>query len=84
MNIETFAKLCSDCGYSTKKEALIWCEANPKKEYSEDDFQIDYDSTNSAKIGGRKRGWRELGNGSRTTINYILRGLAGSNKRDCY
>ena len=84
MKTEVFVKLCSDCGYSTKKEASKWCEANPKEDYSEDDFQRVYDSTNSVKIGGHKRGWRNLGNGSRCTINYVIRGLAGSNKRDCY
>ena len=84
MKTEAFVKLCSDCGYTTKKEASEWCKANPKEDYSEDDFQRVYESTNSVKNGGYKRGWRDLGNGSRCTINDVIRGLAGSNKRDCY
>ena len=40
MKAEVFVKLCSDCGYSTKKEASKWCEANPKEEYGEDGKSI--------------------------------------------
>ena len=42
MKTEAFVKLCSDCGYTTKKEASEWCKANPKEDYSEDDFQREF------------------------------------------
>jgi len=79
---DQFVELCAAVGYASKKAARAWCDANPKDKYTDEDFLAVYQSVTKPKRGGHKTGWREMKDGSRTTINNVNRGLAGNNRDD--
>ncbi len=70
---EDFVELCYQIGYASRRQALIWCAANPKDLYTDADFMEVHRSVTEPSHGGYKDGWRELGDGSRATISEASR-----------
>lgn len=84
MTRDEFIQACCSAGYSNKKQSTAWCDTHPKSDYDDSDMIEVYRSVNKYRYGDNHPGWTYLPNGGRTTINNVIRGLAGSNTRDNY